>query len=68
MSTHKPFGECNQVFPNAVCVVTLIDRLLHSAEILELAGKSYRLKEAQARQQRRAQFRTTQSNRPGAPS
>jgi DNA replication protein DnaC len=49
LTTNKPFGEWNQVFPNAACVVTLVDRLVHRSEILTLAGKSYRLKEAQER-------------------
>lgn len=57
LSTNKPFGEWNQVFPNAACVVTLVDRLLHRAEILELKGNSYRLKEAQERAARNAQSR-----------
>ena len=49
LTTNKVFGEWNQVFPNAACVVTLIDRLVHRAEIVALEGKSYRLKEAQER-------------------
>ena len=59
LTTNKPFGEWNQVFPNAACVVTLVDRLLHRAEILALEGKSYRLKEAQERAARKAKSRTT---------
>ena len=31
------------MFPNAACVVTLIDRLMHRAEIVALEGESYRL-------------------------
>lgn len=58
LTTNKAFGEWNQVFPNAACVVTLIDRLVHRAEIVALAGKSYRLKEAQERAQRKAKSRT----------
>ena len=38
-----------KVFPNAACVVTLVDRLVHRSEILAIAGDSYRLKEAQER-------------------
>ena len=57
ISTNKSFGEWNQVFPNAGCVVTLVDRLMHKAEILTLAGKSYRLKEAQERAARNAKSR-----------
>jgi len=49
LTTNKPFGEWNEVFPNAACVVTLVDRLVHRSEILAIAGDSYRLKEAQER-------------------
>ena len=57
LSTNKPFGEWNEVFPNAACVVTLIDRLIHRAEIIELDGQSYRLKEAQERAAAKAKAR-----------
>jgi DNA replication protein DnaC len=59
LTTNKPFGEWNQVFPNAACVVALVDRLVHRSEILTLAGNSYRLKEAQERAARRASQRGT---------
>lgn len=49
ITTNRPFGEWNEVFPNAACVVSLIDRLVHKAEIIAIEGKSYRLKEAQER-------------------
>ena len=58
LTTNRVFGEWNQVFPNATCVVTLVDRLVHRAEIVALEGKSYRLKEAQERAQRKAKSRT----------
>ncbi len=57
LTTNKPFGEWNQVFPNAGCVVTLIDRLVHRSEIIAIEGKSYRLKEAQERAARKANSR-----------
>ena len=53
LTTNKSFGEWNQVFPNAACVVTLVDRLVHRSEILAIDGDSYRLKEAQERAARR---------------
>ena len=59
LTTNKAFGEWNQVFPNAGCVVTLVDRLLHRAEIVALEGKSYRLKEAQERAARKAKSAQT---------
>lgn len=49
LSTNKPFAEWSEVFPHAACTVTLIDRLLHRAEIVDIAGDSYRLKEAKER-------------------
>jgi DNA replication protein DnaC len=58
LTTNKPFGEWNQVFPNAACVVTLVDRLLHHAEIIVLEGKSYRFKEAQERAARKGKSRS----------
>jgi len=58
LTTNKLFGEWNQVFPNASCVGTVIDRLLHRAEILALEGKSYRLKEAEERAAQKAKARS----------
>lgn len=64
LTTNKAFGEWNQVFPNATCVVALIDRLVHRSEILTLAGDSYRLKEAKERAaQRAAQRSATKKSR-----
>lgn len=59
ITTNKPFEEWSEVFPNAACVVTLIDRLIHRAEIVAIKGPSYRLKEAKERAAQRAQLRTT---------
>lgn len=49
MTTNKSFSEWSEVFPNASCVVAMIDRLVHHAEILSIKGDSYRRKEAQER-------------------
>jgi len=49
LTTNKPFGEWGQVFPHAACVVTLVDRLIHRAEVVPIEGESYRLKEAKDR-------------------
>lgn len=61
ITTNKSFSGWNEVFPNAACVVSLIDRLVHHAEILEIQGNSYRLKEAQERNEQRAHKRRTKS-------
>ena len=42
------------MFPNAVCVVSLIDRIIHHAEILAIDGESYRAREARERAEQRA--------------
>ena len=54
LTTNKPFSEWDEVFPNAGCVVTLVDRLIHKAEIIQIEGESYRLKEAQEHQAKSA--------------
>jgi DNA replication protein DnaC len=48
VTTNKPFAEWGEVFPNASCVVTLVDRLTHHPEIVVIEGDSYRRKEAEA--------------------
>lgn len=57
VTTNRPFAEWRQVFPNAACVVSLVDRLVHNAEILAIEGDSYRLKEANERADQRARQR-----------
>ena len=57
LTTNRPFAEWNQTFPNASCVVTLVDRLVHNAEIVAIQGDSYRLKEGQEKAAERARQR-----------
>jgi DNA replication protein DnaC len=57
ITTNRPFAEWHQVFPTAACVVSLIDRLVHNAEIIAIEADSYRLKEAQERSELRARRR-----------
>ena len=59
VTTNKSFAEWSEVFPNAACVVALIDRLVHNAEIIHIKGNSYRLKEAQERAEQRTKKRKT---------
>jgi DNA replication protein DnaC len=57
VTTNRPFAEWREVFPNAACVVSLVDRLVHNAEIIAIEGESYRLKEARERADRRVRQR-----------
>ena len=71
VTTNKPFAEWGEVFPNAACVVSLIDRLMHRAEVVRIEGKSYRQKEADerevARKTERAARKTSSRSRKAAP-
>ena len=57
VTTNRPFAEWREVFPNAACVVSMVDRLMHNAEIVSIEGESYRLKEAKERAEGRAKQR-----------
>jgi len=63
VTTNKLFGEWGEVFPNAACVVTLVDRLIHRSEVLSIEGESYRLKEAKERAAQRTQARRKKANK-----
>ena len=47
VTTNRPFKEWNEVFPNATCIVTMLDRLLHHAEVTVIEGESYRVRESE---------------------
>jgi DNA replication protein DnaC len=47
LTTNRPFKEWNEVFPNATCIVTLLDRLLHHADVTVIDGDSYRVRESE---------------------
>jgi DNA replication protein DnaC len=58
LSTNKAFTEWGEVFPHAACVVTLVDRLIHRAEVIDIEAESYRLKEAKELNVARSKRRT----------
>lgn len=64
VTTNRPFAEWGAVFPNAPCVVSLIDRLIHHAEIVSIEGESYRLKEARERATRNAAPKPERARKP----
>ena len=57
VTTNRPFAEWGEVFPNAACVVSLIDRLVHHSEIIAIEGDSYRMKEAKEQASKRTTTR-----------
>jgi DNA replication protein DnaC len=64
ITTNKPFSEWNEVFPHATCTVTLVDRLTHRAEIIEIDAESYRLKESKERREAKAKARKAKASQP----
>lgn len=48
VSTNLAFKDWNSIFPNATCIVTLIDRLTHHADVTLIEGDSYRRRESEA--------------------
>ncbi len=62
VTTNRLFTDWHEVFPNAACVVSLVDRLIHHAEIIAIDGESYRLKEAKEHTAQRQQKRAAAQN------
>ncbi len=65
ITTNRAFKEWGEVFPNAACTVSLIDRLVHRCEVVAIEGESYRLKEAKARAELKAAQRCTAKTKAG---
>jgi DNA replication protein DnaC len=63
VTSNKSFNDWQDVFPNASCVVALIDRLIHSSEIIAISADSYRMKEANEQQQLRMAARAQKSKK-----
>ena len=53
VTTNRPFAEWSEVFPNAACVVSIVDRLVHHSEIIVIEAESYRMHEARQRAARK---------------
>jgi len=68
VTTNKPFAEWGELFPSATCVVSLVDRLVHKAEILIFDGESYRLKEARERREQKKKQRAARSKKGKTPT
>jgi DNA replication protein DnaC len=47
LTTNLAFKDWASVFPNATCATALIDRVIHHADVINVEGKSYRLREAE---------------------
>ena len=45
ITTNKPFGKWHEIFNDVTLANAILDRLLHHAHIININGKSYRLKD-----------------------
>ncbi|HLB58453.1 MAG TPA: IS21-like element helper ATPase IstB, partial [Gammaproteobacteria bacterium] len=64
VTTNKPFSEWGTLFPNAACVVSLIDRLVHHSEIVGIEADSFRFKEAKEKSAKRRESRSKRKSKP----
>lgn len=58
VSTNLAFKDWNAIFPNATCIVTLIDRLTHHADVTLIEGDSYRRRESETEANARRKTRS----------
>jgi len=47
LTTNRAFKDWNDVFPHATSIATMLDRLLHHADICLIEGDSYRMRESE---------------------
>jgi DNA replication protein DnaC len=66
VTTNKEFAGWGEIFPNAACVVTLVDRLVHNAELVLIEGDSWRHHEAMERAKAKQKTRSTKGKKPAA--
>lgn len=45
ITSNQPFSQWDQIFPDTMMTVAAIDRVIHHATIIEIAGESYRKKQ-----------------------
>lgn len=48
LTTNRSFKEWNAVFPHATSIATMVDRLVHHADIFMIEGSSFRLRDSEA--------------------
>ncbi|HEV2461005.1 MAG TPA: ATP-binding protein, partial [Ktedonobacterales bacterium] len=53
LTSNRGFGDWTQVFADPVVASAIIDRLLHRATVLNIKGKSYRMRAYQEQQETR---------------
>jgi DNA replication protein DnaC len=65
VTTNTVFKQWGNIFPNAACVVTLVDQLVHHSEIIKVAGPSWRHHEAEEAAKAKELARQSKSKKRG---
>jgi|ERR1700679_512372 len=63
VTTNTVFKQWAGIFPNAACVVTLVDQLVHHSEIIKIAGISWRHHEAEEQAKVKEKARQSKSTK-----
>lgn len=63
VTTNTVFKRWSDIFPNAACVVTLVDQLVHHSEIITIEGDSWRHHEAEERAKAKQKARQHKSTK-----
>ena len=61
VTTNRAFTHRRALFSNATCIVPLVDRLCHHAEIIAIEGDSYRRRQAEEDKKHRVEARRRNS-------
>ena len=61
VTTNKIFKRWSDIFPNAACIVTLVDQLVHHSEIVTIEGDSWRHHEADEIAKEKERIRQTKA-------
>ncbi|MBO0722051.1 MAG: ATP-binding protein [Blastocatellia bacterium] len=65
LTTNKIFSNWNEIFPNAACITTLLDRLTHHADVAIIKGKSWRGHESEMEAEARRKSRKNSAKTSG---
>lgn len=63
VTTNKIFSAWSEIFPNAACVVALVDQLVHHSELVVIRGKSWRHHEAEEKAAAKEELRRNRKTR-----
>ena len=64
LTTSLAFADWHTIFPSATCATALVERVVHHADIVQIEGETYRLRESQVDATARGRSGATRSRIP----